>query len=68
MNIPDTVGYATPQHMGKVIIDLKNRVPNIDQAIKMIDGINDYLRQDISETVGFQESIDQLNNLLSNDG
>ena len=37
---------------------------NIDQAIKMIDGINDYLRQDISETVGFQESIDQLYNLL----
>ena len=41
VNIPDTVGYATPQHMGKVIIDLKNRVPNIDQAIISIHCHND---------------------------
>jgi flagellum-specific ATP synthase len=38
--------------------------PNIDNAIKMIDSINEYLRQDVSETVGFQESLDQLNNLM----
>lgn len=33
VNIPDTVGYATPQHMGGVIADLVNRVPNIDKAV-----------------------------------
>jgi 2-isopropylmalate synthase len=33
VNIPDTVGYATPAHFGKVITNLVNRVPNIDQAV-----------------------------------
>jgi 2-isopropylmalate synthase len=33
VNIPDTVGYATPQHYGSVIGMLKNRVPNIDKAV-----------------------------------
>jgi 2-isopropylmalate synthase len=32
VNIPDTVGYATPSHMGAVIKTLKDRVPNIDRA------------------------------------
>jgi len=33
VNIPDTVGYATPTHMGRCIKNLIDRVPNIDQAI-----------------------------------
>ncbi|MCA9117140.1 MAG: 2-isopropylmalate synthase, partial [Planctomycetaceae bacterium] len=33
VNIPDTVGYATPTHMHRVISALVNRVPNIDQAV-----------------------------------
>ncbi|MDB4637839.1 2-isopropylmalate synthase [bacterium] len=33
VNIPDTVGYATPSHYYNVISTLKNEVPNIDQAI-----------------------------------
>jgi len=33
VNIPDTVGYATPAHMGKVIRTLIERVPNIDKAV-----------------------------------
>lgn len=33
VNIPDTVGYATPAHMSKVISELMNRVPNIDKAV-----------------------------------
>jgi 2-isopropylmalate synthase len=33
VNIPDTVGYATPAHMGKVIRTLAERVPNIDRAV-----------------------------------
>src|SRR6187399_2722154 len=33
VNIPDTVGYATPQEYGSTIALLKNRVPNIDKAV-----------------------------------
>ena len=33
VNIPDTVGYATPLQYGTVIRTLKERVPNIEQAI-----------------------------------
>lgn len=33
INIPDTVGYATPQEVFERIAMLRNRVPNIDKAI-----------------------------------
>ena len=33
VNIPDTVGYATPTDYGSAIALLKNRVPNIDKAV-----------------------------------
>lgn len=33
VNIPDTVGYATPSHYFKVISHLKNNVPNIARAV-----------------------------------
>ena len=33
VNIPDTVGYATPEHMGSVIRTLCQRVPNIGKAV-----------------------------------
>ena len=33
VNIPDTVGYATPNHYFKVITHLKQNVPNIEKAI-----------------------------------
>ncbi|MEZ6128359.1 MAG: 2-isopropylmalate synthase [Planctomycetaceae bacterium] len=33
VNIPDTVGYATPNHYFKVISYLKQNVPNIEKAI-----------------------------------
>lgn len=33
VNIPDTVGYATPSHYFKVISYLKQNVPNIEKAI-----------------------------------
>jgi 2-isopropylmalate synthase len=41
VNIPDTVGYATPTHMAGVIRNLKNRVPNIDKATISIHCHND---------------------------
>jgi len=33
VNIPDTVGYATPMQMHRVIKSLLDRVPNIDRAV-----------------------------------
>ena len=41
VNIPDTVGYATPDHMSRVIATLCNRVPNIDKAVISIHCHND---------------------------
>jgi 2-isopropylmalate synthase len=33
VNIPDTVGYATPAQMHRVITTLRSRVPSIDRAV-----------------------------------
>src|SRR5712671_3347088 len=41
VNIPDTVGYATPSHFGSVIRNLVNRVPNIDRAVISVHCHND---------------------------
>ena len=41
VNIPDTVGYATPAHFQNVISSLMNRVPNIDQAVISVHCHND---------------------------
>jgi len=41
VNIPDTVGYATPAHMALVISNLINRVPNIDRAVVSMHCHND---------------------------
>ncbi|HIA61459.1 MAG TPA: 2-isopropylmalate synthase, partial [Planctomycetaceae bacterium] len=41
VNIPDTVGYATPQQMGATIRMLCDRVPNIDKAVISVHCHND---------------------------
>ncbi len=41
VNIPDTVGYATPAHMARVIKTLRDRVPNIHDAVISIHCHND---------------------------
>jgi 2-isopropylmalate synthase len=41
VNIPDTVGYATPVHMARVIRNLIERVPNIDKAVVSMHCHND---------------------------
>ncbi|MFM7845489.1 MAG: 2-isopropylmalate synthase, partial [Planctomycetota bacterium] len=41
INIPATVGYATPQQMHATISMLKNRVPNIDRAVISVHCHND---------------------------
>jgi 2-isopropylmalate synthase len=41
VNIPDTVGYATPAHMNRVISTLRQRVPNIAKAVISVHCHND---------------------------
>ncbi len=41
VNIPDTVGYATPAHYAGVIKHLVDRVPNIDRAVISVHCHND---------------------------
>ncbi|HEY2881448.1 MAG TPA: 2-isopropylmalate synthase [Pirellulales bacterium] len=41
VNIPDTVGYATPAHYAHVISSLRQRVPNIDKAVISVHCHND---------------------------
>lgn len=41
VNIPDTVGYTTPEEYYKIIAYLKEFVPNIDQAIISVHCHND---------------------------
>lgn len=33
VNIPDTVGYKTPEEYGKLFSDIRENVPNIDKAV-----------------------------------
>ncbi|TWT35129.1 2-isopropylmalate synthase [Posidoniimonas corsicana] len=41
VNIPDTVGYAMPAQFGQVIRTLRERVPNIDDAVISVHCHND---------------------------
>jgi len=41
INIPDTVGYATPEHFYQIVAELRKRVPNIDKAILSVHCHND---------------------------
>jgi len=41
VNIPDTVGYTTPDEFGALIRGIKQNVPNIDKAIISVHGHND---------------------------
>lgn len=41
VNIPDTVGYTTPNEFGALIKGITENVPNIDRAIISVHGHND---------------------------
>ncbi len=41
VNIPDTVGYATPQEFGALIRGIRERVPNSDRAVISVHCHND---------------------------
>lgn len=33
VNLPDTVGYAVPEEFGRMVADVRARVPNVDKAV-----------------------------------
>ncbi|MDT4763256.1 2-isopropylmalate synthase [Sphaerochaeta sp. PS] len=41
VNLPDTVGYATPDDMKRMVGSVMNRVPNVDKAILAVHCHND---------------------------
>ncbi len=41
INIPDTVGYATPTEFGEFIRDIRAKVPNVDKAVISVHCHND---------------------------
>ena len=41
VNLPDTVGYATPKDIYDMVTNVMNRVPNIDQAVVSMHCHND---------------------------
>jgi 2-isopropylmalate synthase len=41
INVPDTVGYATPELYGNFILNLRQRIPNADKAIWSVHCHND---------------------------
>ncbi len=41
INIPDTVGYATPAEFGELIAGINAEVPNINEAVISVHGHND---------------------------
>ena len=41
INIPDTVGYAIPDEFGELIASIRERVPNIGQAVMSVHCHND---------------------------
>ena len=60
VNIPDTVGYATPAHMGKCIKNLVDRVPNIDQAVISVHCHNDLGLAVANSLAGVQNGAGQI--------
>jgi 2-isopropylmalate synthase len=60
VNIPDTVGYATPAHMASHIRALVDRVPNIDKAIISIHCHNDLGLAVANSLAAVQEGAGQI--------
>lgn len=60
VNIPDTVGYATPQHMHDVIAALVNRVPNIDQTVLSVHCHDDLGMAVANSLAGVQAGAGQI--------
>lgn len=60
VNIPDTVGYSTPEEYGYLISTLRNRVPNIDKAILSVHNHNDLGMAVATSLAGVQNGARQI--------
>lgn len=60
VNIPDTVGYATPEQMGICIKNLVDRVPNIDKAVISVHCHDDLGMAVANSLAGVQNGAGQI--------
>ncbi len=60
INIPDTVGYGVPEEYGALFSMLRNRVPNIDQAILSVHCHNDLGLAVANSLAGVQSGARQI--------
>lgn len=60
VNIPDTVGYATPDDYGDLIAHLRNNVPNIDKAIISTHCHNDLGMATANSLMGIRSGARQI--------
>ena len=60
VNIPDTVGYATPAHMGAVIKGLIDRVPNVSDAVLSLHCHNDLGLAVANSLAGIEQGAGQI--------
>lgn len=60
VNIPDTVGYSTPEEYGALIAAIRNRVPNIDKAILSVHNHNDLGMGVATSLAGVQNGARQI--------
>ncbi|MBE3581418.1 MAG: 2-isopropylmalate synthase [Thermoanaerobacteraceae bacterium] len=60
INIPDTVGYATPPEFGRLIAQIRQRVPNIEQAIISVHCHNDLGMAVANSLAAIENGADQV--------
>ena len=60
LNIPDTVGYATPEEFGQLIATIKAKVKNIDQALISVHCHNDLGLAVANSLAALQHGADQV--------
>lgn len=68
VNIPDTVGYATPWEYGDLIAHIKNNVKNIDQAIISIHCHNDLGMATANSLAGIRAGARQVEGTINGIG
>ncbi len=60
VNIPDTVGYATPDEFGALIRNIRSNVPNIDKAVISVHCHNDLGLAVANSLAAAQAGADQI--------
>ncbi|NLM21651.1 MAG: 2-isopropylmalate synthase [Peptococcaceae bacterium] len=68
VNIPDTVGYATPWEYGELVSYVKQHVPNIDKVILSIHCHNDLGMATANSLAGIKAGADQIEGTINGIG